>query len=78
MRWDFEKDLWFIPGPKFEVILITKRSILSDVARIFHPCGFLGPVLILGRLLVQLAWESDLSWDDDLPEDMRSQWLEIV
>ena len=78
MKWDFESDVWFIVGPKFEVIHVTKRSILSDIARIFDPCGFLGPIVILGRLLVQLAWESDLSWDDELPRDMVEQWLAVV
>ena len=78
MQWDYEKDLWFISGVNFEIVLITKRSILSDIARLYDPCGFLAPLTILGRLLVQLSWEYDFSWDQMLPVDVQTEWKEIV
>ena len=78
VHWDFESDMWYIVIPEFEIVLVTKRSILSDIARVFDVIGFFGPILILGRLLVQKAWDSDLSWDDLLPEDMRDEWKSIV
>ncbi|KAJ8914086.1 hypothetical protein NQ315_014282 [Exocentrus adspersus] len=34
----------------------TKRTILSELARIFDPLGFLSPVTIFLKLLVQKLW----------------------
>jgi len=33
--------------------VITKRSILSTIAKLFDPLGFLAPVIIVGKLLIQ-------------------------
>ena len=58
--------------------VITKHSILSAIARIYDPCGFLAPITILGRMLLLLAWDANLSWDQLLPEDMQDEWKDIV
>ena len=52
MQWDYEKDLWFISAVDFEIVLITKRSILSDIARLYDPCGFLAPLTILAHFTI--------------------------
>ena len=78
MNWDYEHDIWYVKGIDFELFVITKRSVLSDIARIYDPCGFLSPITVRARLLVQVAWESDLSWDELLPLDMQKEWREIV
>ena len=78
MQWNYDKDIWFVSGVDFEVVIITKRSILSDIARLFDPCGFLSPLTVLGRLLVQLSWECDFSWDQLLPDELQVEWKEIV
>ena len=74
MQWNYNKDIWSVSGVNFEVVIITKRSILSEIARLFDPCGFLAPLTVLRRLLVQLSWEFDFSWDQLLPDDMQSEW----
>ena len=45
----------------------TTRTILSHAARIFDPLGFLAPVVITAKLLVQLAWNYAKDWDSPLP-----------
>ncbi|CAL4114269.1 unnamed protein product, partial [Meganyctiphanes norvegica] len=78
MFWDYEQDIMFINEPQFEVEHVTKRTLLSDIAKIFDPMGFLSPLTILGRMLVQEAWESHLNWDTKLPADMITRWASLV
>ena len=34
----------------------TKRLVLSEVARLFDPLGWLSPVIVVGKLLIQQLW----------------------
>ncbi|XP_063243611.1 uncharacterized protein LOC134542933 [Bacillus rossius redtenbacheri] len=54
--------------------LVTKRSILANVARIFDPLGWLTPLLMFAKHLLQLMWVRSIDWDDHLPPDLASQW----
>lgn len=44
----------------------TKRHVLSIVMSVFDPLGFLAPLTIRGRLLLQDIWRSGIAWDDKL------------
>ena len=70
MVWDYINDVMYIKEPTFEATNITKRSLLSNIAKVFDPIGFLGPLLIKGRMLIQETLESNYSWDDALPSDI--------
>ncbi|XP_066585448.1 uncharacterized protein [Prorops nasuta] len=39
---------------------ITKRNILSSVAKIFDPLGLLGPVIFMAKLIVQECWKDKI------------------
>ncbi|KAJ8914076.1 hypothetical protein NQ315_014270 [Exocentrus adspersus] len=52
----------------------TKRTILSELARIFDPLGFLSPVTIFSKLLVQKLWTLGLGWDETPPSEILSHW----
>ena len=59
--------------------LFTRRSMLSNVHRIFDPMGLLLPLLLESKLLLRTTWaEKDLGWDDPLPEELRTQWLAFL
>lgn len=53
---------------------LTKRTLLSDVARLFDPIGFLAPIIITAKILFQSLWLKGLEWDDLLPEDIANEW----
>lgn len=55
----------------------TKRSILSDIARIFDPLGLLSPVVFLAKYIMQLLWSSGVQWDDEVPGNIASEWLKL-
>ncbi|KAF8791491.1 hypothetical protein HNY73_006347 [Argiope bruennichi] len=53
---------------------ITKRSFLSQSARLFDPLGFLSPCTILIKIFYQQLWLLKLDWDSALPEHFAVKW----
>ncbi|GBM38205.1 hypothetical protein AVEN_8269-1 [Araneus ventricosus] len=56
----------------------TKREVLSVIARLYDPLGFLGPVLTKTKVLLQRLWQLRLDWDDVLPNPIADEWKEFV
>lgn len=52
----------------------TKRSMLSELARIFDPIGFLTPITFMAKFLIQRIWLLGLSWDAVVPDDIKIIW----
>ncbi|XP_024882128.1 uncharacterized protein LOC112461207, partial [Temnothorax curvispinosus] len=52
----------------------TKRTILSELARIFDPLGFLTPLTFAAKRLIQQLWVLKLEWDDRPPSEVCSRW----
>ncbi|XP_032669457.1 uncharacterized protein LOC116843272 [Odontomachus brunneus] len=52
----------------------TKRAILSAIARIFDPLGWISPVVIAGKILLQELWLAGVGWDATLPQTLATQW----
>lgn len=44
----------------------TKRAVLRAIARIYDPCGFLAPVIIMAKSYMQWLWKQQVDWDEDL------------
>lgn len=55
----------------------TKRTLLSEISKIFDPLGWLTPTTTKLKLLFQNVWQTDLKWDDELPQQILSEWLKI-
>ena len=54
---------------------ITKRSILSQIAKLFDPLGLLGPVIVLAKILIQQLWKCNLTWDTPVPVEIKNIWI---
>jgi hypothetical protein len=54
---------------------MTKRSLLSDINRIFDPIGLITPILIRGKIFLQQLWLLKLSWDSILSADLQARWI---
>ncbi|XP_058827602.1 uncharacterized protein LOC131687527 [Topomyia yanbarensis] len=52
----------------------TKRTILSDIARLFDPLGLIAPVVVRAKILMQELWLLSCGWDDPVPEPIKSKW----
>lgn len=48
---------------------VTKRTILSSIAKLFDPLGLVSPVVVNAKVLFQEICIENLGWDDELPED---------
>ncbi|XP_078032623.1 uncharacterized protein LOC144467610 [Augochlora pura] len=57
---------------------ITKRGMLSQIAKLFDPLGLLGPVIILAKILMQELWKSKLDWDESVPQSIHTAWTNYV
>ncbi|XP_073814297.1 uncharacterized protein [Musca autumnalis] len=53
---------------------VTKRTVTSDLARLFDPLGVLSPVTVTAKIFIQELWELKLDWDQSLPESLHSKW----
>ncbi|XP_055622079.1 uncharacterized protein LOC129765691 [Toxorhynchites rutilus septentrionalis] len=59
---------------QFSDAVPTKRSILSDTARLFDPLGLIAPVVVRAKIVIQELWLLSCDWDDPVPEPLRSKW----
>ncbi|GFT60555.1 uncharacterized protein TNCV_1966521 [Trichonephila clavipes] len=53
---------------------ITKRSFLSQSARLFDPLGFLTPCTVSVKIFYQQLWLLKLDWDSPLREALATKW----
>ncbi|XP_062714757.1 uncharacterized protein LOC134291264 [Aedes albopictus] len=79
--WDPRSDdfLFSIKSPNFdaESESNTKRSILSEIAKLYDPLGFLAPVIVLAKLLMQQLWRSKVGWDEPVEVEIAEQWAQL-
>lgn len=54
----------------------TKRTLLSELARIYDPLGFLAPLTFFSKLLIQQLWTLGLSWDEKPPQEVINHWTQ--
>ncbi|CAF4927804.1 unnamed protein product [Pieris macdunnoughi] len=53
----------------------TKRKVISDIARLYDPLGWLSPCIVSAKLMIQKLWLAGIDWDEALPDDLLAQWL---
>lgn len=57
---------------------LTRRSSLSQVSKIFDPLGYLAPISISGKLLIQELWGDSISWDDPVSADFQHRFEKFI
>ncbi|XP_074653640.1 uncharacterized protein LOC141907799 [Tubulanus polymorphus] len=53
---------------------ITKREVLSYIARIFDPMGLIAPKVLEAKIILQEIWLKGLEWDEILTSQLRQKW----
>ncbi|XP_068758050.1 uncharacterized protein [Montipora capricornis] len=71
---------WFVGLDSFgfSIVLkdqpLTRRGVLSTVASIYDPLGFLAPLVLKAKRILQEVCQKGVSWDSPLPDELRSRW----
>lgn len=61
-----------------EKVSYTKRGMLSLCASCYDPVGFILPVVMLFRILIQALWYQNAGWDDEIDPSTRLKFHNIV
>ncbi|GFV14681.1 DUF1758 domain-containing protein [Trichonephila clavipes] len=51
-------------------LIVTKKSVICTIARIFDLLGLIGPVITRAKILLQSLWQLKLDWNDPLPSNL--------
>jgi hypothetical protein len=57
--------------------VVSKRDLLSVIARIYDPLGLLSPTTVLLKMMFQELWKDGLSWNDPIPDEILNTWKEF-
>ena len=76
IQWNTRRDSIFykVDMSSFSNV-VTKRSILSQVAKLFDPLGLFGPIIVKAKITIQLLWKAGLHWYSSIPVDIHTMWL---
>ncbi|XP_068679809.1 uncharacterized protein [Montipora foliosa] len=58
-------------------IKLTKRLLLSQIARIYDPVGFAVAFLKRAKIGMQVLWQTGVDWDEEPPPSIRYKWIEL-
>lgn len=62
---------------------MTKRNVLSEILKLHDPNGYVSPIIVKAKMLMQDIWKLNnkdkkkkdkIDWDDELPDDIKNQW----
>lgn len=72
-QWDIERDIF-----TFNTVLkpqpMTRRGILSIVSSVYDPLGFLAPVVLSAKQILQELCKAKLGWDENIHEKHFDRW----
>jgi len=74
LSWHLNSDTFefsFLPTSTEDV---TKRKVLSSIAKLFDPLGLISPVIVGAKISMQEIWTLRIGWDDPLPPTMVTKW----
>ena len=76
MMWDPRTDSFRFQSSPFTGA-VTKRTVLSYIARIYDPMGFLSPITFSMKWFLQQLWLLKINWDEELDLNFKTTWLEF-
>ncbi|XP_075152046.1 uncharacterized protein LOC142226066 [Haematobia irritans] len=75
IRWNASTDSFFFSISPFpESCNYTKREVLSQIAKLFDPAGWLAPVIIIAKIIMQNIWAEGTKWDEVISSDSLLKW----
>ncbi|UYV73053.1 hypothetical protein LAZ67_10001676 [Cordylochernes scorpioides] len=71
LQWQPRTDGFTFKGIALPLNSMTKRGILSQVAKIFDPLGWISQFTTTIKRILKELWKTGLEWDDPIPEELR-------
>ncbi|XP_061906861.1 uncharacterized protein LOC133652293 [Entelurus aequoreus] len=71
---------WCIEADEFQFRVqvkdnpLTRRGVLSTVASVYDPLGFVAPFILIGKQILQTLCKDKVNWDDNLPDHILPRW----
>lgn len=79
VRWNAASDCFYFVTEVVQVkSSYTKRQVLSMIARIFDPAGWLAPIIITAKILMQQMWLDRIQWDEPIKPLALQKWLKFI
>lgn len=81
LRWNTATDMISLTKRQvtsYAPIPVTKRNILQGASRLYDPLGWLLPITIRAKLLLQELWKKKVPWDEPLDHDTSHNWSHIA
>ncbi|XP_032690359.1 uncharacterized protein LOC116853403 [Odontomachus brunneus] len=77
INWNPIRDAFVFCVSLDEKLPSNKRAILSTIAKLYDPLGWVTPVVISAKIFMQSLWHANLTWDEPLPSELRVAWHSI-
>jgi len=82
LLWSTSTDTIMFPPKQFLFAThehsVTKRAVLQIASKIYDPLGFLSPITIQAKILIQGLWQSGVDWDEPIHQTHRKTWFHIA
>ena len=71
---------WCVESDSFEFNIVlqdkpcSRRRILSTVSSVYDPIGFVAPLMLQGKAILQELCGLNLDWDEPVPEEAKMKW----
>ena len=74
VKWCIESDAF-----KFRIVVdgskTTRRGVLQTVCSMYDPLGFISPVILFAKMILQDMCRDGLGWDDPIPDQLLAKWI---
>ncbi|XP_076660488.1 uncharacterized protein LOC143363841, partial [Halictus rubicundus] len=77
ISWNPSRDSFQFKVSLAEPLPSTKRAILSTIAKLYDPLGWVTPAIISAKIFIQGLWRLRIGWDDQIPPQSLEQWKSI-
>ena len=75
MLWNVVDDTLSIPIPNIiQKQNVTKREVVSGVARTYDNLGWVAATTVTMKILLQSVWKSKVGWDDKIAKELYDIW----
>ncbi|XP_058978468.1 uncharacterized protein LOC131802916 [Musca domestica] len=74
IRWNAYSDQFYFSSIAFSPHTYTKREVLSQISKLFDPAGWISPVIVLAKIIMQKIWLDKVGWDEEISPESIDLW----